>query len=104
MQRCYRFEELSGSGLRFDWHARLGGLEEAVTGAGSDVIFLQVLAYEFYGDRAPAVVGVRLGVVADGVKMGEVIADGGECLFLVLPAFGEVGLPAGGLAHTLEDC
>ena len=81
----------------------LCGLHEAVTGAGADVVFLQVLADELDVDGAPAVVGIGCGIVADGVEVGEVVADGGEGLLFVLPVFGEVGFAAGGFAHALED-
>ncbi len=95
--------ELFGGGFCLGWLAGLAGLEEAVTGAGADVVFLQVFADQFDGDGAPAVVGIWGWVVADGVEVGEVVADGGEGLFLVAPVFGEVGFAAGGFGHALED-
>ena len=38
-------------------------------------------------------VGVGGRVVADGVEVSEVIANGGEGLLFILPILGEVGLP-----------
>ena len=81
----------------------MGLLEETIAVASADAILLHVFADELYVDGAPAVVGVRLRVVAEGVEMGEVIADGGEGLTLITPALGEVGFAAGGSAHAIED-
>jgi len=49
------------------------------------------------------VVGILRGIVADGVEVGEVVADGGEGLLLILPALREIRFAAGGFAHALED-
>ena len=38
----------------------LCGLEDAISGAGADVVLLQVLSDELDGDGAPAVVGILL--------------------------------------------
>src|ERR1700761_3381641 len=90
-------------GLFEDRLVCLCGLKDAIACPSADVVFLQVFADEFDADGAPAVVGILRGVVADGVKVGEVVADGGEGLLLILPALGEIGFATCGFAHALED-
>ena len=53
-------------------------------GAGADLVFLQSIAHQPYGDGAPAVVGIRLGIVAERIQVSEIIANIGEGAMLSL--------------------
>src|SRR3981189_3224287 len=81
----------------------LSGLKHAVSCASADAILLQVLAYELHADGAPATIRILRRVVADGVEVCEVVADGGECLLFVLPSLGKIGFASCGFAHAFED-
>src|ERR1700756_4295476 len=58
--------------------------------AGTDLIFLQAIPDKFHADGAPSGVRVGLGIIAERIKMIEIIADGGKGLVLVSPVPGEV--------------
>ena len=66
------------------------------------MVMLHILSIKFYGDGAPAAVGIRLGVVAESVEVSQVVPDRSEGVMFVLPVAREIGLAAGGFAHSLE--
>src|SRR5882757_6832419 len=100
-----RWLSIVGDGQR---HGRRGALGaetiglSAIAVARSNVVFLGVGTNEFYVDGAPAAVGIGLGVVAEGIEMAQVVADGGEGFAFVAPAVGEIGFTAGGGGHAFE--
>src|ERR1700751_327923 len=96
---------LFGNGGRFELRGVVGGcmsLLHTVSSTGAHVVLLQVLSYQLDGDRAPACAGVRLGVVAERVKVRQVLLDKCESLLFVAPIAGEIGLATGRLAHALK--
>src|SRR5215469_9450190 len=76
--------------------------QEAVPVAGTNVVFLQILADELNLYRTPATVGIGLRVVAKGVKVNEIFADRSECLVLLSPVFRKIGFPARGFADAFK--
>src|SRR6185437_4157065 len=79
-----------------------GCLLQAVTLACADPILLQVLARQLHVYGAESTIRIRFWIVAEGVKVSQVVFDGSESLLLVAPVVGEVSLTAGGTAHPLE--
>src|SRR5262249_18787775 len=71
--------------------------------ASADVVVLGTLAHGLDADGAPAAVGIGLWVVAERIKMREVVTDGSESALLIAPAVGEIRFAAGGRAHALKN-
>src|SRR3984893_14995695 len=68
-----------------------------------NAIVLQTISDQLYRDSPPATVRIGLWVVAQRIKMCQVVADRGECFLLLPPGLGKVDLASCGSAHTFED-
>src|SRR5947209_1579133 len=80
----------------------LGGVEQPVSLARTDLIVLQILADEFHRNLAKTLVRIELGIVADRIKVSQIVANGCESVFLILPVLCKVSLAAGRLCHVLK--
>ena len=74
----------------------------AVAGARMDAEFLAGVADDLDGDLAEAVVGIRLRVISDRVRVTEILSNIFESLDLFLPRLGVIGLAAGALRDAAE--
>src|SRR5271169_3964848 len=75
---------------------------EAVAVASPHVTFLHALRSQSYGDAPPALVGVRLRIVAKRIEMSQIIPDRCKSSLFVCPALGEVSLTSRGRSHALK--
>src|SRR5207245_9309 len=73
-----------------------------VSVASADLVFLQMVAQQFYGDSTPAGVGIGLGVVAERIKMLQIVPNGGKGSLFFSPVLGKVGLAACGRGHAIK--
>ena len=62
----FRLRRISGSSLR---------LEKAVSSPSPYMVVLHIRARKFYRDSPPAVVSIRLGVVAESIEMSQIVPD-----------------------------
>jgi hypothetical protein len=76
---------------------------QQITIAGPYVVLLRAFAGQSHRDRAPAMIRVRLRIVAQRIKMGQIITDRSKGLFFVSPVAREIGFSAGSLRHALEN-
>src|SRR5215475_6227177 len=79
-------------------------LEKPIPVACAHMILLQILAHQLYCDGTPSSIGVLLRVIAQRIKVGQIIANGCKCLCFVFPALSEIGFASSGLAHAFEHC
>jgi hypothetical protein len=77
-------------------------LQESISIAGADVVFLHFFSHKSYVYGTPAAVGVSLRIITDGIEMGQIVPNGRKSLLLLGPVSSKVLFAAGGLAHAGE--
>src|SRR5207248_11676512 len=78
--------------------------KEPISAASADVILFQVFSDKFNIDSAPAVIKIRCWIVADRVKMSQIVAARRKGFFFVSPIFRKVGFATRRRAHAFKNC
>src|SRR5947208_16288793 len=68
-----------------------------------DVILLQAVAYELYFDAAASAIGIRLGIIAERIKMRQIFSDRGKRCLFIPPTLRKIGLADSGRADTVKN-
>ena len=75
----------------------------SISVACADVVLLRVFAHKSYVDLAPAMIGVRCRIIANRIKMSQIVPDGSKRRFFVSPTFGKIGFATRRGAQALKD-